>query len=107
MFTGDDLSHAQRELVEDTIEILHTSEADFLRKLERKSDTRRTNYRGRRVPLEVAPNPSLSFGNPDGGILATPGAPKLNHLQIPYVWLNTGLEKSYNVIMNQNIGTVG
>ena len=96
MFNATELAHAQREYVGNVIEILHTSEADLIKKIERQASREPTNFRGRREPLEVAPNPSLSFGNPDGGILATPGAPAFNHLLIPYVWLNTGLETSYN-----------
>lgn len=107
MFLPAQLAHAQRELVGNVIEILHQNEADFLKKLERKTDTVGTNFRGRREPLEVAPNPSIAFGNPAGGDLATPGAPDFNHLTIPYVWLNTGLETSYEVIMNAGKGTVG
>lgn len=107
MFTGTTLSHAQQELVGGIIEVLHQNETDFLKKLERQAPKEPTNFRGRREPLEVAPNPSLSFGDPDGGIMATPGAPDFNHLLIPYVWLNTGLEKSYNTILNEGKGTVG
>lgn len=104
MLTGTDLAHAQRELIGNTIEIIHNSEADFIKKLERRADTTMTNFRGRREPLEVRPNPSLSFGNPAGGILATPGAPGFDHLLIPYVWLNIGLETSYEAIMNAQAG---
>lgn len=100
MFTGSDLSHAQRELIGNTIEIIHNTEADFIKKLERRAPTEMTNFRGRREPLEVRPNPSLSAYNPAGGILATPGAPGFDHLLIPYVSLNIGLETSYEAIMN-------
>lgn len=106
MFNATDLSHAQRELVGGIIEVIHQNEADFLKKLERQAPKEPTNFRGRREPLEVAPNPSASFGDPDGGILATPGAPKFNHLLIPYVWFNLGLETSYNAILNEGKGTV-
>lgn len=104
MFTGTDLSHAQKELIGNTIEVIHNTEADFIKKLERKASTEPTNFRGRREPLEVRPNPSLSAYNPAGGILATPGAPGFDHLLIPYVNLNIGLETSYEAIMNAAAG---
>lgn len=104
MFTGTDLAHAQQELIGDTIEVIHNSEADFIKKLERRARTEMTNFRGRREPLEVRANPSLSFGNPAGGNLATPGAPGFDHLLIPYVWLNIGLETSYEAILNAQGG---
>lgn len=107
MFETTQLEHAQQEFIGDVIEVLHQREADFLKKLQRKASTEPTNFRGRREPLEVAPNGSLSFGNPNGGVLATPGAPDFNHLLIPYVWLNTGLETSYDTIMNAGKNTVG
>lgn len=107
MFNAATLSHAQQEMIGSVIEVLHTNEPDFIKKVERQASKEPTNFRGRREPLEIAPNPSLSFGNPDGGVLATPGAPDFSHLLIPYVWLNTGLETSYNSIMNAGKGTVG
>lgn len=106
-FDQTKLSEAQREYIRSVIEVLHQREADFLPKLERQSEKEPTNFRGRRIPLEVGPNPSLAFGNIDGGDLATPGSPDFNHLLIPFVWLNTGLEVTYGAVLNNGKETVG
>src|SRR5712671_2486458 len=107
MYDAAALSEAQREYIAGHIELLHQQQADFLKRLEREAAKDPTNYRGRRVPLETDPNPSFSLGNPDGGDFATPDAPRFNHLLIPYVWSNLGLERSYNALMNAGKETVG
>ncbi len=101
------LQHAQIELLASTIEIVYQKEADLVNRMERVGTTDPTNFRGRRVPLEIGPNPSLSFGNPAGGDLATPNSPSFNHISIPYVWFNLGLETAYDAILNQGKGTTG
>lgn len=107
MFDATAYSEAQREYIADTIEIAYQQVTDFLKRLESTASKEPTNFRGRRVPLEVSANASLAFGNPDGGDLAKPGSPKFNHLQIPYVHVNIGLETSYNAILNEGRETVG
>jgi hypothetical protein len=101
------LQHAQIELLGDTIEIVYQKEPDFVNRMERVGAKEKTNFRGRREPLEIGPNPSLSFGSPAGGDLANPNSPLFNHLLIPYVWFNLGLETAYDAILNQGVGTTG
>jgi hypothetical protein len=105
-YNASNLSHAQREYVGQVIETLHQSEADFISRIEKAKNNNPTNYRGRREPIETGANPSLSFGSPAGGDLATPGAPTLNHYTIPYVWMNLGLGIDYESLLNEAQGTV-
>ena len=107
MIDATAMSEAQREMIASTIELVYQKQPDFVNRLERVASTEPTNFRGRRVPLEVAPNPSLAFGDPDNGILATPNAPRFNHLLIPYIWSNMGLLTSYNAVLNEGRETVG
>lgn len=106
MYSASNLSHAQREYVGNVIETLHQNEPDFISRLEKKSDKKATNYRGRREPIETVGNPSLAFGNPAGGDLATPGSPTNNHFLIPYVWMNLGLDIDYETLLNKAAGVV-
>lgn len=104
--SASDLSHAQREYIGGVIETLHNDEADYINRLEKKADKTATNYRGRREPLETYGNASIAFGNPAGGDLATPGAPVNDHLLIPYIWMNLGLEIEYEAALNNSKGLV-
>jgi hypothetical protein len=99
------LSNAQREYIE-TVTTLHQQQADFLPKMEKMGEKAPTNYRGRRIPLEIAANPSLAFGNIDGGDLATPGSPDYSKIQVGYTWMNTGLEQTYGALLNDGKETV-
>jgi hypothetical protein len=105
-YSASNLSHAQREYVEETIEFLVEQEADFYGRLEAKAEEKPTNYRGRRIPLETIANPSLMFGNPAGGDLASTGSPTNNHYLIPYVWMNLGLGIDYESLLNESRGTI-
>lgn len=105
-YNASNLSHAQKEYVGSTIEIIHQNEADFLPRWEKKGEKNPTNYRGRREPFEQSGNASLAFGNPAGGDLATPSSPTNNHFTIPYVWLNVGLSFDYEAMLNEAKGTV-
>lgn len=105
-YTATNLSEAQREYVEETIEFLVEQEADFYGRLEAKADEKKTNKRGRRVPLETIANPSLMFGNPAGGALASTGSPTNDHYTIPYVWMSVGLEIDYDALLNEAQGTI-
>lgn len=107
MFDATAYSEAQREYIDETIEISYQQVTDFLKRLESTASKDPTNFKGRRQPLEVSANASLAFGNPDGGDLAKPGSPKFNHLQIPYVHMNVGLETSYNAVLNEGRESVG
>lgn len=105
-YTASNMSHAQREYVEETIELLVEQEADFYSRLEAKAEEKPTNYRGRRVPLETVTNPSLGFGNPASGDTPTPGSPTNNHYTIPYVFMSLGLAIDYESILNTSRGTI-
>jgi hypothetical protein len=78
-YSSSNLSEAQKEYVEETIEFLVEQEADFYGRIEAKAEEKITNYRGRRVPIETVANPSLMFGSPAGGDLATVGSPTNSH----------------------------
>lgn len=107
MLTGSgNITHAQREYIEGVIETLYQAEADFVSRWERKGEQNPTNFRGRRVPLETVANGSLSFGNPSGGDLGTPGSPSNDHYLVPYVWMNVGLDIDYESLLNQAAGMV-
>lgn len=99
-------NNALREYIEAKVETVYENEADFLKYWQRESEEVPTNYRGRRVPIEDNPNPSLASGNPNGGLLATPGAPSRNKLTINYQWLNTGLEQTYEFVLNNKESAV-
>ena len=107
MITGSgNITHSQREYIEGVVETLYQAEADFVSRLERKSDKNPTNFRGRRVSLETVANGSLSFGNPSGGDLATPGSPANDKYLVPYVWMNVGLDIDYESLLNKSAGMV-
>jgi hypothetical protein len=102
---ANQVSKAQRVYIEGTFET-YQKKADFLRFVEMKTEEVPTNYLGRQVVLETGPNPSLSFGNLDGGDLATPGNPTLDNLLVTYQWMNSGFEQTYGAILNNDKGTV-
>lgn len=106
MYSASNLSHAQREYIGGVIETLHQAEADFVSRLDNKKDLKPTNYRGRREPIETVANPSLGFGSPANGDLATPSSPTNNHYTIPYVWMNVGLSIDYESLMNNARGAI-
>jgi hypothetical protein len=102
---ANQVSKAQRVYIEGIYET-YQKKADFLRFIESKVEEVPTNYLGRQVVLETKPNPSLSFGNLDGGDLATPGNPTLDNLLVTYQWMNSGFEQTYGAILNNNRETV-
>lgn len=102
---ANQVSKAQRVYIEGMYD-LYQNKADFLRFIEPKIEEVPTNYLGRQISLETKPNPSLSFGNLDGGDLATPGNPTLDNLLVTYQWMNSGFEQTYGAILNNNKETV-
>lgn len=99
-------SKAQRIYIEGTYET-YQNKADFLRFIESKTEEVPTNYLGRQVTLETGANPSLSYGNLDGGDLAIPGNPTLENLLVTYQWMNSGFEQTYGSILNNDKETIG
>lgn len=84
----------------------YAKKPDFLRFFESKTEDVPTNYLGRQVTIETGPNPSLAYGNPDGGDFATPGNPTLDNLTVTYQWVNAGFEQTLAAMMNNNKETV-
>lgn len=103
-FSTTDVGEAQRVLFEG-IYTAYQNEADFLSEIE-QLETKETNYKGRQITLEMSANPSLAFGNIDGGNLATTGSPVLDDLLVTYVWMNSGIEQTYGALLNDNKETV-
>lgn len=98
------VSQAQRVLFEG-IYTAFQNEADFLSEVEQLEEVD-TNFKGRQITLEMSPNPSLAFGNLEGGNLATTGGPDLDDLLVTYVWMNSGIEQTYGAMLNDNKETV-
>lgn len=84
----------------------YAKKPDFLKWFESKTEDVPTNYLGRQVTIETGPNPSLAYGNPDGGDFATPGNPTLDNLTVTYQWVNAGFEQTLAAMMNNNKETV-
>jgi hypothetical protein len=103
---ADQVSKAQRIYIEGIYDA-YQHQPDFLRFIESETEEVPTNYLGRQVSLEVSANPSLAFGNMDGGDFATPSNPTLNNFLVTYQWMNSGFEATYASIMNNNKETVG
>jgi hypothetical protein len=103
---ADQVSKAQRVYFEGIFDA-YQKVPDFLKFIEAETEEVPTNYLGRQVTLEVGPNPSLAFGNPDGGDFATPSNPTLNNILVTYQWMNSGFEATYSSILNNNKETVG
>src|SRR3954463_3619519 len=103
---ADQVSKAQRVYFEGIYDA-YQKVPDFLRFIEAETEEVPTNYLGRQVTLEVGPNPSLAFGNPDGGDFATPSNPTLNNILVTYQWMNSGFEATYSAVLNNNKETVG
>lgn len=102
---ANQVSKAQRVYTEG-IYAAYANKPDFLRWFEQKTDEVPTNYLGRQVTIETGPNPSLAYGNPDGGDFATPGNPTLDNLTVTYQWMNAGFEQTLAAMMNNNKETV-
>lgn len=101
-------SEAMREYIATRIPVLTQEEADYWSRLKSAGgDTVQTNYKGYRAPIETAPHSSFAVGNADGGALAYTGSATLNHLLIPYIWQNSGLEETYAAALNANKETSG
>jgi len=60
------------------------------------------NYLGIKVPIEVSPNPSLSYGTGNNDALATPQASNFSSYTVNYVNLNVGTLESYGGYLNRN-----
>lgn len=65
----------------------------------------KVNYLGIKVPIEVSPNPSLSYGIGNNDAFATPQASDLNNYTVTYVNLNQGSLQSLAGYMNRNNST--
>ncbi|HZG54513.1 MAG TPA: hypothetical protein VEZ40_20595 [Pyrinomonadaceae bacterium] len=96
---------AQREYIEGIFTV-YQNQADFLKHVKQNVVENPTNFKGRVVSLETSANPSLAFGNVNGGDLATPSAETLENITVTYQWMNSGLEHQYGAILNANAETV-
>ena len=63
------------------------------------------NYLGIKVPIEISPNPSLSYGTGNNDALATPQASNFDNYIVNYVNLNVGTLESYAGYLNRNAST--
>lgn len=99
------VSKAQRVYIEGIFDAYAKTQS-FLKYIQAESEDVPTNYLGRQVTIETVPNPSLAFGNLDGGDLATPSNPTLDNLLVTYQWMNSGFEETYGAILNNNKETV-
>jgi hypothetical protein len=99
------VSKAQRVYMEGIFDA-YSKQADFLRYFQPELEEVPTNYLGRQITIETKANPSLAFGNLDGGDLATPSNPTLDNLLVTYQWMNSGFEETYGAILNNNKETV-
>jgi len=105
-FNQTQVSEAQRVYLEGIFKE-YQNKPDFYRFWTKETEEVPTNYKGRQVAIETKPNPSISFGNLDGGDLASPSNPTLDNFTLTYVWMNVGLEETYGAILNNNKETVG
>lgn len=99
------VSKAQRVYMEGIYDA-YAKTKGFLRYIQSESEEVPTNFLGRQITIETKPNPSLSFGNLDGGDLATPSNPTLDNLLVTYQWMMSGFEETYGAILNNNKETV-
>lgn len=63
------------------------------------------NALGIKVPFEVSPNPSLSYGTGNNDAFATAQASNFDNYTVSYVWLNAGLIETYMGVLNANANT--
>lgn len=63
------------------------------------------NYLGIKVPIEISPNPSLSYGTGNNDAFATPQASNFDSYTVNYVNLNVGTLESYGGYLNRNMQT--
>lgn len=99
------VSKAQRVYMEGIFDAYAKTQG-FLKYIKSESEEVPTNYLGRQITIETKANPSLAFGNLDGGDLATPSNPTLDNLLVTYQWMNSGFEETYGSILNNNKETV-
>lgn len=99
------VSKAQRVYMEGIFDAYAKTQG-FLKFIQSETEEVPTNYLGRQVTIETLPNPSLAFGNLDGGDLATPDEPTYDNLLVTYQWMNSGFEQTYGAILNNNKETV-
>lgn len=99
------VSKAQRVYMEGIFDAYAKTKA-FLKYIQMETEEVPTNYLGRQITIETKANPSLAFGNLDGGDLATPSNPTLDNLLVTYQWMNSGFEETYGAILNNNKETV-
>lgn len=99
------VSKAQRVYIEGIFDAYSKTQG-FLKFFQSESEEVPTNYLGRQITIETKPNPSLAFGNLDGGDLATPSSTTLDNLLVTYQWMNSGFEETYGAILNNNKETV-
>src|SRR6478672_4326218 len=100
------VSQAQIQMIEGIFKE-YQNKPDLYRFFAPKADEVPTNYKGRVIATETKANPSISFGDLDGGNLATPSNPTLNNFTVTYIWFNTGLAETYGAMLNNSKATAG
>ena len=63
------------------------------------------NASGLKVPIQLSPNPSLSYGTGNNDAYATAGASNYDNFNVSYVQLNQGLIETVGGVLNANANT--
>ncbi len=70
-----------------------------------KMPSDQVNALGIKVPIELSPNPSLSYGTGNNDDFATPQASDFSNYTVSYVFLNAGTIETYAGFLNRNMNT--
>lgn len=104
-FTATEGQNAQRTFLHETV-VNYQNESDVFGMAQDWTDTP-INDIGVKVPLEVAPNPSLKAANLDGGSVPFAGSRDLNNMTVNYGVLTQGSGVTYEALLNNNKETAG
>lgn len=70
-----------------------------------KMPSDQVNASGIKVPIEISPNPSLSYGTGNNDAFATAQASNFDNFNVTYAFLNAGTIETYAGFLNRNANT--
>lgn len=70
-----------------------------------KMPSDQVNASGIKVPIELSPNPSLSYGTGNNDAFATAQASNFDNFNVTYAFLNAGTIETYAGFLNRNANT--
>lgn len=70
-----------------------------------KMPSDQVNASGIKVPIELSPNPSLSYGSGNNDAFATAGASDFDNFNVTYAFINAGTIETYAGFLNRNKNT--